>query len=202
MCLLRHDMRERWSGTVDTEIMIHRFTVKEYHQLADSGALQENSRVELIEGRIIDMTPTGSAHSSCINRLNNVIFPMVQGRAIVSIQNPVQLNDLSEPEPDIALLRYREDFYKGNHPRSDDILLIIEVADASIEYDRKVKNSLYARAGIKETWIVNLNEEIIEIYRSPDPGGYEMILLKRRNQAVTSEVFPDILLSTEQILGT
>ena len=136
--------RGKGGDFMDADNMMHRFNVKEYHQLALSGALLEDARVELIEGRIMDMTPTGSKHAACINRLANELFPILHGRAILSIQNPIQLSDNAQPEPDIAILRFREDFYRDNHPRAEDVLMIIEVADTSLEYDRRIKNPLYA----------------------------------------------------------
>ncbi|MBI5755402.1 MAG: Uma2 family endonuclease [Nitrospirae bacterium] len=185
-----------------TETLIHRFDIETYHRLISDGILREDDRVELIEGRIVDMTPIGSRHSAVVNRLNDLLTQKLQRRVIVSVQNPIQLlQEQSEPEPDITLLKYREDFYSDELPKGDDILLIIEVADTSLEYDRETKIHMYAKAKIQEVWLVNLLENCIEIYSSPLPAGYEFRRIARHDQAVSPKNFSDISLTANQILG-
>ncbi len=185
-----------------TETLIHRFDIETYHRLISSGILHEDDRVELIDGRIVDMTPIGTRHSACVNRLNSLFNQKLQGRAIVSVQNPVQLSEEhSEPQPDMTLLKYREDFYSGELPKGEDVFLIIEVADTSVEYDRETKIPLYARANIKEAWVVNLQENCIEIYSSPSTGGYESRRIARHDQVLSPKNFSDISLTAKQILG-
>jgi Uma2 family endonuclease len=134
------------------------------------GILTENNRVELIRGEIVTKTPRGDRHVACVNRLNRLFNRLLGDSAIVSVQNPVRLPD-SEPEPDIALLEPRADFYATGKPKPADALLVIEVADASLEHDREVKCPMYADAGIAEIWIVNLIDECLEVYRDPQRDG-------------------------------
>lgn len=185
-----------------TEALIHRFDIETYHRLITEGILREDDRVELIEGRIVDMTPIGSRHSAVVKRLNNLFTRKVQGRAIVGVQDPIQLiQEQSEPEPDITLLKYREDFYSSELPKGEDVLLIIEVADTSLDHDREIKIPLYAQAMIQEVWLVNLLENCIEMYSSPSSAGYEFRRITRHDQAVSPGNFSDISLTANQILG-
>ncbi len=149
----------------------HRFTVDDYEQMVEYGILTENDRVELIRGEIVTKMPIGDQHIACVNRLNRLFGRRVGESAIVSIQNPIRLPD-SEPEPDLALLRPREDFYASGKPQPDDIFLVIEVADTTLDYDREDKRSLYAEAAIPEYWIVNLVNRCLEVYRQPRPDGH------------------------------
>ncbi len=148
----------------------HRFTVDDYEQMVEYGILNENDRVELIRGEIVTKMPIGDSHVACVNRLNRLFSRRVGDSAIVSIQNPIRLPD-SEPEPNLALLRSRKDFYASGKPRPDDVFLIIEVADTTLEYDREEKRSLYAEAGVPEYWIVNLIDDCLEVHRQPQPDG-------------------------------
>jgi Uma2 family endonuclease len=150
-------------------------TVAEYHRMAEAGILTERDRVELIEGELIAMSPIGSEHSGTVNALNRTLVRAVGDRAVVAVQNPVQLDDLSEPEPDFALLKPRDDDYRRATPRPHEVLLIIEVADTSLAYDRAVKRSLYARHGIPEFWIVNLAAKQVEVCRSPTGEQYASV---------------------------
>lgn len=150
----------------------HRFTVADYYRMAEAGIFNEDSRVELIRGQIVDMPPIGAPHFAAVNRLNRLLVQAVGNRAIVSVQNPVRLDDGSEPEPDIALLKPRADEYAAAIAGADDVLLIVEVADSSLRDDRTVKAPLYAEGGIPEYWIVNLVERVIEVHRQPNGAHY------------------------------
>lgn len=161
------------SAAASFPLQRHRLTVAEYYRMAEAGILGEDDRVELIEGEIIDRAPIGSEHTSGVNRLNSLFIRNVGEQAIVSVQNPIRLNEYSEPEPDLALLRYRADFYRHAHPGPEDILLIVEVADSSLRYDLEVKLPLYARHGIPEVWIVDLEHWRLEIYRQPEGETYQ-----------------------------
>jgi Uma2 family endonuclease len=185
----------------DMESSIHRFTVDEYHRLSETGILHEDDNVELIEGRIINMVPIGSRHASCVKRLVALLVGKLQKRAIVSVQDPVDLNEKSEPETDIAILKWRDDFYKDKHPSPQDILLIIEVADASLEYDKFTKTQLYAKSGIQEVWLINLLENTIEIYRSPSINGYKIITRLSPAETASPLSFPDIVIKAGELLG-
>src|SRR6185369_5239669 len=146
------------------------FTCTEYETMLAAGILSEDDRTELIEGEILQMSPIGSRHANCLRR-STALFSRLGGRAVLSVQNPLRLNDLSEPQPDLLLLHPREDFYT-DHPRPEDVLLAVEVADASLEFDRGVKAPLYAMNGIAELWIVDLNGQAVEVHRRPSARGY------------------------------
>lgn len=148
----------------------HRFSVDDYDRMIVTGILNENDRVELIRGEILEKMPIGDAHSGVVNRLTRLLVRRTGDDAVVSIQNPLQLVD-SEPEPDTMVLRPRADFYESGKPRAEDVLLLIEVADSSLEFDREVKLPIYAEAGIREFWIVNLSESHVEVYRGPQSNG-------------------------------
>ena len=140
----------------------------EYHQMIAAGILQEDARIELIEGELIDMAPIGPLHASLSSQIILELGYLTRGRAIAWSQNPIWLGPHSEPQPDFALLRPRPDRYRTGLPRAEDVLLVIEVADASLRYDRDIKGSLYALAGLPEYWIVNLSSRTIEIHRDAD----------------------------------
>ena len=150
----------------------HRFTVAEYHRMAEAGILGEDSRVELIRGQIVDMAPIGAPHLGMVNRLTHLLPGVLAGRGMLSVQNPVRLDDGSEPEPDVALLRPRADYYQTATPCPPDVLLLIEVADTSLDDDRAIKAPLYAEHGIAECWIVNLLDRVVEVHRQPRNGRY------------------------------
>ena len=183
------------------QILRRRFSVEEYYLMAKAGILKEDDRVELIEGEIVEMSPIGSRHAACVRRLNQYLSQQVGSRALVSGQSPVRLGEHSEPQPDIALLRPRADFYSTAHPGSADVLLLIEVADTSVEYDREVKVSLYAQAGIGEYWLVDLAGESIEVYQSPAPEGYRQVRVVRQEDRLVLEALPELILSAREILG-
>ena len=153
----------------------HRFTVAEYYALADAGILSENDRVELLDGDIIHMPPIGDWHAASVDQFNHLMLPPLQGRAIVRVQGPTHLNDISEPQPDVLLLRWRDDFYREGHPGPTHILLLIEISDTSLHYDRNKKLSAYARAGIPEVWIVSREDRRIESYSEPSEGTYSKV---------------------------
>ena len=177
-----------------------KFTVAEYYRMAEAGILKPGERVELIEGEIILMPPIGPEHSGSVN-LSTEIFPLLaQGRFIVHIQNPLHLDDGTEPQPDITLLRPRADRYARSHPTPADVLLVIEVADSSLEYDRNVKAQLYGRNNIPETWVKNLPEDCIERFTGPGPEGYAQHTIHRRGETLTPVSLPDLELAVEDLL--
>src|ERR671938_544657 len=143
-------------GSMSVQVAKRCFSVDEYYRMGEAGILTEDDRVELIEGEIIEMSPIGSRHAACVNRLNTLLGRHLRQTAIVSVQNPIRLDAYSEPEPDVALLRPRADYYESGHPTPADALLIVEVADTSADYDRIIKLPLYAKAGIPEAWLVDL----------------------------------------------
>ena len=155
-----------------TSLAIKRlFTVGNFHRMGEAGILGEDDRVELINGEILAMTPIGPKHAHCVRRLNALLTSRVGTSAIVDVQNPVVLGEHSEVQPDVVLLRPRPDFYSDSHPGPQDVLVVIEVADSSADYDRTVKVPQYARAGILEVWVIDLAARVIEVYRRP--AGHE-----------------------------
>ena len=178
-----------------------RFTVAEYHQMAQAGILGEDDRVELIEGEIVEMPPIGDRHAASVDRLTERFVQRFSDAAIVRVQNPVRLGEHSEPQPDLALLRRRADFYASGHPAPPDVLLLVEVADTSAEFDRRVKVPLYARGGIPEVWLVDLEEEAIEIHRRPSAQGYQEVKVQGRGQTISPGAFPELAINMEEILS-
>ncbi|SRR5579884_1618999 len=178
-----------------------RFTVDEYHRMARAGILGEDDRVELIDGEIIEMAPIGRRHAGCVKCSNWLFGQGLGDRAIVSVQDPVRLTEHNEPQPDIALLRPRPDFYSGAHPGPADILLIVEVAATSAVLDRRVKLPLYTGSGIPEVWLVDLGKETIRAYRDPSPDGYRTARTFRRGERLSPLAFPDLQLAVAEILG-
>ncbi len=179
-----------------------KFTISEYHQMAEKSILSEDDRIELIKGEIIQMSPIGSRHAACVDRVNRLFNRLFPETVIIRVQNPIFLgDDISEPQPDLAIASYRDNFYLDGHPQPQDILLLIEIADSSLVYDREVKAPLYAAAGITELWLVNLIEQRLEIYRQPAANGYQEIKHCRKNDSISSLAFPDISLVVAEILG-
>lgn len=150
----------------------HAYSVDDYYRMAEAGILRPGDRVELIEGEIIDMVPIGSRHAAAVTRIGNTLMCSVGREAIVAIQNPVRLSHYSEPQPDIALLRPRDDFYAAVHPGPGDVLLLVEVADSTLRFDRDTKLPLYARHGIPEVWLVDIENAQFTIHRDPQTHGY------------------------------
>lgn len=146
----------------------HRLTVDEYHRMGEAGILHEDSRIELLDGELIDMAPIGSLHAAAVNDVTEQFIREKPVGVIVSIQNPILLDNFSEPQPDIVILRPRSDRYRSALPTAEDVLLLIEIADSSLKYDRDRKIPLYARNGIAEVWILDLSEKVLERYRDAD----------------------------------
>ena len=175
-----------------------RFTVAEYYAMANAGILTENDRVELLDGDIINMPPIGDWHSASVNAFTNLMPPLLKGRAAVTIQNPAHLSDVSEPQPDVILAQWRDDFYGNGKPTPDDILLLIEVSDTTVDYDRGRKLSAYARAGIPEVWIVSRQDRRIEAYTSPSEEAYSDVRHVGPTETIAPQAFPDVTLEVGQ----
>lgn len=153
----------------------HRFTVDDYYQMVKTGILSEGDRTELIEGEIIEMVPIGSRHAGSVDQLNTLLSAGVGDATIVRVQSPIRLDAHSEPQPDLTLLEARDDFYSSAHPTPDDVLLVVEVSDASLEYDRAEKIPLYADHRIPVVWLINLRDRCVELYERPDDEGYQIV---------------------------
>jgi Uma2 family endonuclease len=177
------------------------FTVDEYHQLVERGLLSEDSQVELIDGEIVRMSPIGSRHAGAVNRSTMYLNRLLADLVIVSVQNPIRLSDVSEPQPDIALLRPREDFYSNSHPGPDDVLVVIEVADESLRFDRTVKIPLYARARIPQVWLIDLQKNVVEIHSKPRRGTYQKLVRLKRGDGLVIPELADFSFNVEDLLG-
>lgn len=178
-----------------------RFSVKDYYRMAKAGILTEDDRVELIDGEIIEMAPIGRRHAGGVDRLNQ-LFADTLGHAVqIRVQNPIRLGEYSEPEPDLALLRPRADFYASGHPTPADVLLVVELAETSLAVDRRLKVPLYARSGIPEVWLVDLRRHTVTVCREPTPEGYRSSQVLRAGERLAALAFPDQSLAVAAILG-
>lgn len=167
-------------------------TVAEYYRMAEAGILDEDDRVELIEGELVAMSPIGNYHHGTVNKLTHALVQAVGERAVVSVQGPVRLDEFNEPQPDFALLKPRADFYQDAHRVTADVLLLIEVADSSLNYDRAVKRALYAHHNIPEFWVVNLSGGEIELFQEPKDGDYAMPKRVDRNGVLEPKLLPGV----------
>jgi len=186
---------------MSVHIAKHCFSVSEYERMGQTGVLAEDVRVELIEGEIIEMSPVGSRHAACVDVLARILGRQVEESAIVRVQSPIVLDDFSEPQPDVALLKFRQDFYRNAHPTPEDVLMVIEVADTTLEYDRHVKIPLYARARTPEALICNLPDEQLEHYAQPEAGRYQVTRILKRGDRFESTNVPGVVLDVDVILG-
>jgi Uma2 family endonuclease len=187
---------------VDTkthEVTRRRFTVHDYHRMGEAGILHEDDRVELIEGEIVEMAAIGTRHFTCVNGLTRLLVRGVGDAAIVSVQNPVRLDEHTEPQPDLAVLQTRD--YRESLPLPEDVLLLIEVSDTTLSYDRGVKLPLYARTGISEVWIVDLTGEVIERHTGPSGDGFQNVERLRRGEEIRSSPLPGLSFRVEAVLG-
>ena len=178
----------------------HRFSVKEYYRMAETGVLRPDARVELLNGEIIDMSPIGPFHGGVTDYLNEFFVAASKGRWRTRVQNSLRLDDHSEPQPDLVLARPAPDFYRKRHPQPEDIFLLVEVSDATLEADQEDKLPAYGRAGIAEVWIVNLNELTVEVYREPNFAGYGSKTVLRAGQQAKPLMFPDAAVDVAELL--
>ncbi len=190
------------------QLLKRQFSIQDYHQMVVAGILGEDERVELIQGKIIKMSPIGTRYASCVKRLLKLFSQSLGDSVTVAVQDPIELSNLSEPQPDLALLKPRDDFYATGHPQPQDILLLVEVADTTIEGDfaertlreRTIKIPLYASSGICEVWLVDVNEQVIEVFREPTANNYQSIQ-KFQQGEIFVQAFPNVGFAVEKILG-
>jgi len=175
------------------------FTVAEYDRMIEAGILLEDERIELIDRAIVTMSPIGVRHVGCVNILNSLLTEALGRTVIVSVQNPVHLGEHSEPQPDVTVLRPRGDSYSHSLATAADILLLIEVAETSLDYDRTVKVPLYARAGIPEVWVINLAAETVEVYTEPGTPAYQSVRTRKKGDTLTPTALPDLTLPVDQL---
>lgn len=175
------------------------FSVEDYYEMANSGILTEDDRVELLDGEIVEMSPIGSRHAGCVKRLTKMIDSQIGDAAILSVQDPIRLSPRSEPQPDLALLKPRADFYTTTHPAPKDVLLVIEVAETSAEPDHKIKLPLYAKAGIPEVWIFELRTKRVEAYRKPSGRKYLVVETYNEERIISPQALPDLQVDSSEI---
>ena len=178
-----------------------RFTVDDYERMDRAGIFLTGGRVELIDGEIVTKMTAGPRHSASLDRAARAFMTKAGESAIVRVQGPVRLDLFNLPEPDLALLRPRADYYASNHPGPVDILLIVEVSDSSIDYDRDVKATLYARSDVPEYWLVDLNENALYCHSSPQRGVYRTVRQYQRGESLAPQLLPRCVVSTNDLIG-
>lgn len=178
-----------------------RFSVDDYYQMGETGLIGVDERTELLDGEVVFQMPINSRHAGCVNRLNRILSQHLAHRAVIAVQNPVRLDPFSEPQPDLAVLALRPDSYADAHPGAPEVRLLVEVADSSLDLDRRVKVPLYAGAGIAEVWVVDLVNASVEVYSGPDAHGYQRIARHGRGTSLVLSAFPDVAVSVDDIVG-
>src|SRR6266849_5094882 len=190
MCQVRLEYdASRGTTSMHVEVTKKLFTVDEYYPMAEAGILGPEDRVELIDGEIIQMSPISDRHAGCVNRATHLFVTSFAGRTVVSVQNPIQLNNYTEPEPDVLVLKPRSDFYASKKVKAEDALLIVEVAHTTLRYDRNIKVPRYAAAGVPEVWIENLSADELLVYRDPGHDGYASSITLHRGESVSPVAF-------------
>ncbi len=183
-----------------SDATLHRFSVKDYYRMAEKGLLRPDARVELVDGRILDMSPIGPLHGGVVKRLIRLFERHAKGLWLLSVQDPVRLEDHSEPQPDLMLLKPTPGDYDSRHPTPADVFLLVEVSDSTLETDREVKLPVYARSGIAEVWIVDLINGALEVYRDPHSTGYTNIRILHDGDSAAPASFPDALIEVSKLL--
>ena len=186
---------------MSVEISKRRFTADDYQRMGQAGILSRRDRVELIDGDVVAMTPIGARHCAAVDRTNRAMVMQAGDKAIVRVQGSVRLDLYHEPEPDLVLLRPKPDFYASGHPGPADILLIVEIAESSIDYDRDVKGTTYARLGVREYWLADLNEDLLSCYAEPRDGAYRSLQQYRRGQSVAPQLLPECVIAVDVLLS-
>jgi Uma2 family endonuclease len=192
---------EREETMLREEIKTRRFNVEEYHRMGEVGILGEDDRVELVGGELVEMAPIGSPHLSCVVGLTHLLVEAASGRWFVSVQNPIRLGERDEPEPDLSLLKAKPDPESQGPPTPEDVLLVVEVSDTTLSYDRNVKLPLYARAAIPEVWIVDLNGRVVEIHSNASSDGYRGSRSFGPGERIISDTVEGLSISVEEALG-
>ncbi|MDQ3323046.1 MAG: Uma2 family endonuclease [Acidobacteriota bacterium] len=187
---------------VSLRVSSKRFRVEDFRKMTEAGILPEESGWEIIDGYLIDKITIGSKHAGTVKRFSEMLRDLTRNEAIISVQDPIHIDEYNEPEPDIALLKRRSDFYSENHPTPPDVLLLIEVSDSTVEYDREIKKRLYAEAEIIEFWLVNLKNNTIEVYSQPKNGSYYLARILETDETVKLTAIENLELPVKEILGS
>jgi Uma2 family endonuclease len=177
----------------------HPISAEEYLRMGEADVFASDARLELIEGEIIEMAPIGGPHLARVNKLNRLFVERSGDRAIVSVQNPLVISERSVPQPDLALLTPREDEYERSLPKSSDVLLAVEVADSTLGFDLRTKAPLYARCGVTELWVVDVNEHVVHVFRDPGATGYGLSLTLKPGQSVKCLALPEVFVEVGEL---
>ncbi len=182
-----------------TEPGRYHLKVDSFHRMIEAGIFAEDEHVELIQGELHAMPPISAGHAGKNKRLNRLFSLRAQGQALVAVQDPLTLPEHSEPEPDLMLLRPRGDFYEQGNPTPADTLLVVEIGDSSLSYDRNTKIPLYAAQGVPETWLIDIQKRRIEVYRDPGPSGYRQVLLPDPDQYIAPVLLPELRIQVAEL---
>jgi Uma2 family endonuclease len=186
----------------EDDVSRRRITVDDYYRMTEVGLLARDARVELIDGEIVDMAPIGSRHGGTETQLMELLSETVGSRALVREQQPLRLGDCSEPQPDVCVVKRRQDYYKGAHPTPEDTLLIVEICETSLSRDLRRKIPLYARHDIPEVWIVDLKGAQIHFFRSPEGEAYTQVSADEAPGVVSLTMLPDAAIDLSAVFGT
>lgn len=179
-----------------------KFSVDDYHRFIEMGIFKPEERLELWEGEFVEMSPIGKRHAGCVDSLSEMLKDFLNRQAIVRTQNPIVLNDFSEPQPDVCLLKRRDDFYRLISATAQDVYLAMEVSDSTVKYDRDIKFPKYAENGIAESWLIDLENDRIEIHTQPTKNGYKLVKILHRGDIAESTIFEEIKIAVDDILGS
>lgn len=177
----------------------HPISAEEYLRMGEAGVFAPEARLELIEGEIVEMAPIGSPHAGRVKRLTQLFVQSTGGRAVVSVQDPLVISDRSVPQPDLALLKPRADYYSDSHPNASDVLLVVEVADTTLAFDLGTKVPLYARCGIAEVWVVDVNGRVVHVFREPGAAGYQISFSAAAGQSVACVAVPEVVVEVREL---
>jgi Uma2 family endonuclease len=186
--------------TTEAPFTVRLWTVQEYHQMAEAGIFHPEERVELIAGQIIRMSAKGTAHTAAVRRTAKILRNLLANQAEVYTQDPIQLDNFSEPEPDIAVVRIDPLDYADHHPTPSEVYLIIEVADSSFKYDRETKGKAYAKSGIADYWVLDVNERQLHVFREPTPEGYQSEVILSEEASLSPLQFPTFVIALQDML--
>lgn len=181
----------------EIEPQTHLWSIADYHQMIEAGILDEDDHVELLEGKIVCMSPQRPFHAASVQRSSNHLYEMLRGKAYIRIQLPVILGDDSEPEPDVAVVRFDQSEYSFRHPEAADIYLLIEVADSTIAKDRKQKARIYAKNRVLEYWILDVQRRQVYVFRQPEDGNYREQLVLSSSDSIAMQSFPDVAIALD-----
>ena len=183
------------------QIQRRRFTVDDYYRMLAAGILHEDDHVELVDGEIREMSAIDAVHAANVKRLNHLLSLRLAQRFVIGVQDPIRLNEFNEPEPDLSVLRWHDDYYEQHHPTPEDTLLVIEVANSSLVYDRREKLPRYAAAGIPQVWLLDLASRSLEQYANPEHGQYQLRKVLHQGMSVEATTIPELVLTVDQIFG-